>query len=216
MAYVSKDALVPQNGGRPPTAECVSRRNAAVEFARCVSRTGRLVVYGLVPPLSSFMPIPGGESPQTPERADNAAQILAASDLARRSVLSGSGLVPPADKLYPVRSSCPSVVPLSWISAAVGACAKIPTAQRGAVSQSVVMPLRLPTGFAPTGLTGVAPRWGDALLVGAAPAGGAPDGGNGSAAAGCDPGFIGWIKCNPLLSLAVGLGAFALIGRRGR
>ncbi len=219
MAYVAKDSAIPQNGGLPLPARCVDLRSAAEHFARCVSRTGRLVAYGTVPPLSSFMPIPGGgDSPQTPIAANNAGSILAQSELARQSVLAGSGVVPENQiSSYAIRSSCPAVVPLSWIPSAVGSCSAVPRGEVLIPSQSIIMPLEFPAGLTPGGLAGPAPRWGDAFLVSAA-AGAAPAG-EGAAAElegiSCD-GFMGWVKCNPWISVGLGLVGLALIGRRGR
>ena len=82
MAYFSSDAPLPQNSLDPPPAWKVAASNTRLYQNAQASRTGRERVYADLPDVESFLSEGAGLTV-------DAAYIIPASELARRSVLNG-------------------------------------------------------------------------------------------------------------------------------
>jgi hypothetical protein len=211
MAYVSSNAPLPQNGMQAPPAAAVDRSNAMIALAACVSRNGRMRAYSTLPTYRSLASV-------SPQVAASAARLLPQSELARRSVLTGSMPVfydqPSKPVTLPSGATAvsvsrtggnyhfvtPEVVPLSHISEEVAACTGVSTGQGQVMElpQRVIMPQRLGARERALvvqgrgGVAGYVPRWGDA-------------GSGGRVSVAATGGVMGWVRGNPWL-------AFGLLG----
>ncbi len=192
--YVRSDSPIPQNGMLPPPAACVDASNAAIELARCVSTAGRMIAYGTVPTYESLRAIsPGVE--------ESASIMLPASELARRSILTGAAPAAKPARVLPGRRA-PVVVPLSFVPHdQTSTCVDLPVPETAVLEQRPVMPARAPGDYTArryfgrlaSGMTGYAPVWGDATKRAADTNLSGDDAG----------GVLGWMRRNPWLTFGL-------------
>ena len=200
--YVSSSSPVPMGN-----ASCQTKASdRAIAQDQCRVSKGRMALFYTTPSVSSLYSV-------SPELAADAVNILSQSEVARASVV-GAGT--PAGTLVSndagaVLQGAPAVQPLNGLPLDMNACgraAAVPRLRRQPrLSNKPVMPQAGPvlTTTGSSGLSGIAPPWGDGPMAETL---GSPEGG-----------FLGWVKAHPLISLAVAGGLVVLATderRRGR